>query len=420
MYQAKPQRQEYFAKLLADARVQKALAFIEADQPRCVEELKQLVVIEAPSWQEEERAKAFAKLLQSQGLEDVHIAEGGNVVSLRKGSEPAENKKVVIDGHMDTVFPFGTVKGVEEKDGVLYAPGIGDDTRALTMLLCIDRALTAAGLTTKKNVLFVGTTREEGMGGLGGIHDLLVSRDDISNTSHLDNHNMASICYQATRGETWEFIIHGKAGHSYGAFGTMSNAIHAGARAIMKFAEMPVPEDPRTTYCTSNFHAGTAAGVHAFAEEASIKVNFRSNSLEEFQKMKEQIFRAFEEAGAEENAYWGKDTLTYEVKLINDTPGGLQPDDAPMVEAAALAIDACGVTPVLGKGGSTNANIAIGRGIPAVCLGRGYVPEGESGNIRNHSVDEFFPLHNAFKAIQSAFLVLLATAGVEGLCDPME
>lgn len=418
MYQAKPERRALFDKLLADERVQKALAFIEADQPRCVEELKKLVVIEAPSWQEGERAKAFAEMLQSQGLLDVHIGEGGNVISLRKGAQ--DGKKVVIEGHMDTVFPFGTVKGVEERDGVLYAPGIGDDTRALTMLLCIDRALTEAGLKTVKDVLFVGTTREEGMGGLGGIRDLLESRDDIAATVHLDNHNMAAICYQATRGETWEFIIHGKAGHSYGAFGTMSNAIHAGARAIMKFAEMPVPQDPRTTYCTSNFHAGTAAGVHAFAEEASIKINFRSNSLEEFQKMKDQIFKAFEEAVAEENAYWGKDTLTYEVKLINDTPGGLQPDDAPMVEAAQMAIEAVGVKPVLSKGGSTNANIAIGKGIPAVCLGRGFVPEGESGNIRNHSVDEFFPLHNAFKAIQSAMLVLLATAGVEGLTDPIE
>lgn len=418
MYEAKPERRELFNKLLADEKVQKALKFIEDDQERTKEELKKLVVIEAPSWEEENRAKAFAQMMIEQGLTDAHIGAGGDVISVRKGT--TDGPKVLIEGHMDTVFPFGTVKGVEEKDGVLYAPGIGDDTRALAMLLCINRALSAAGITTVKDVLFVGTTREEGLGGLGGIYDLHESRKDIGAQISLDNHNMAAITYEGTIGETYEFKIIGKAGHSYGAFGTMANTVHAGARAVAKIADYQVPDDPKTTFCASNFHAGTASGVHAFAPEASVIVNFRSNSDEEFAKMKAFIFNAFEEAVREENERWNKEPLTLEVKPISITPGGKQDPHCALVEASQMALEELGVKGFLSQGGSTNANIAISRGIPAVCLGRGFVPEGQSGNIRNHSVDEFFPLYNAHKAVQHALLVLLMAAGVDGLTDPIE
>ncbi len=416
MYEAKPERRDAFTKLLNDERVQKALKFIEDDQERTKEELKKLVVIEAPSWEEENRAKVFAQMLIDQGLTDAHIGAGGDVISLRKGT--SEGPKVLIEGHMDTVFPFGTVKGVEEKDGVLYAPGIGDDTRALAMLLCLDRALDAAGIRTVKDVLFVGTTREEGLGGLGGIFDLHESRKDIGAQISLDNHNMAAITYEGTIGETYEFKIIGKAGHSYGAFGTMANTVHAGARAVAKIADYKAPDDPRTTFCASNFHAGTAAGVHAFAPEASVIVNFRSNGEKEFAEMKKFIFDAFETAVKEENERWGKEPLTLEVKPISITPGGKQDPHSALVEASQMALEFLGVKAHLGQGGSTNANIAIARGIPAVCLGRGFVPEGESGNIKNHSVEEFFPLYNAHKAIQHALLVLLMAAGVEGLTEP--
>ncbi|MBR0115103.1 MAG: hypothetical protein IJM11_07990, partial [Firmicutes bacterium] len=161
-------------------------------------------------------------------------------------------------------------------------------------------------------------------------------------------------------------------------------------------------------------------GVHAFAPEASVIVNFRSNSDEEFAKMKTFIFNAFEEAVREENERWNKEPLTLEVKPISITPGGKQDPHCALVEASQMALEELGVKGFLSQGGSTNANIAISRGIPAVCLGRGFVPEGQSGNIRNHSVDEFFPLYNAHKAVQHALLVLLMAAGVDGLIDPIE
>ena len=139
MYQVSERTRAQFEKMMSLEPVKEALRFIEEDQPNAIREQKELVVIEAPTGQEEERAKVFAEKFKALGLEDVHIDRGGNVIGIRKGT--GKGPKVLIEGHLDTVFPFGTVQGVEERDGFLYAPGIGDDTRALAMLLCMIRAL---------------------------------------------------------------------------------------------------------------------------------------------------------------------------------------------------------------------------------------------------------------------------------------
>ena len=172
MYQVSDHTRSQFEKMLGLASVKEALAFIEANQPEAIEEQKELVLIEAPTGHEENRAKVFAEKFKALGLEDVHTDRGGNVIGIRRGTG-----KGPIEGHMDTVFPFGTVKGVEEKDGFLYAPGIGDDTRALAMLLCLIRTLNKTGIQTAGDIVFVGTTREEGMGGLGGMKDFLADND---------------------------------------------------------------------------------------------------------------------------------------------------------------------------------------------------------------------------------------------------
>ena len=157
--------------LLENPQVQKAVAFAEADQPRCLEEHIRLTEIEAPTFEESARAEAFAALLRNEGLEDVHIGKGGNVIGTLKGSMPG--KKVLVDGHLDTVFPFGSVTKVRQENGILYAPGICDDTRALAMMLSSIRALKAADITPRRDVIFLGSTREEGSGSMGGMVDFL-------------------------------------------------------------------------------------------------------------------------------------------------------------------------------------------------------------------------------------------------------
>lgn len=304
MYQVSEGCKAQFEKMLALESVKQALKFIEDDQPQAVKEQKELVLIEAPTGQEENRSKVFAEKFRALGLEDVHTDRGGNVVGIRRGS--GNGPKVLIEGHLDTVFPFGTVKGVEERDGFLYAPGIGDDTRALAMLLCLIRALDQAKIHTVGDIIFVGTTREEGMGGLGGMKDFLADNTDIDISLSLDNSDMSALVYEATGGETYEVNFYGIGGHAFGCFGKMAQPIHAAARAVAKISDFVVPSDPKTSYCVSNFHGGNDAGVHAIAPKATIKFNFRSNSQGELAKLRTKIFDAVEEACQEETAKWGR------------------------------------------------------------------------------------------------------------------
>lgn len=392
--------------------VKEALRFIEEDQPNAIDEQKELVVIEAPTGHEENRSRVFADKFRALGLEDVHIDRGGNVVGTRRGT--GKGPKVLIEGHLDTVFPFGTVTGVEERDGFLYAPGIGDDTRALAMLFCLIRALNKTDIKTVGDIIFVGTTREEGLGGLGGMKDFLKDNTDIDISLSLDNNDMSALVYQATGGETYEVNFYGIGGHAFGCFGLMAQPIHAAARAVSKIADFVVPSDPKTSFCVSNFHGGNDAGVHAIAPKATIKFNFRSNSQEELAKLREKIFNAIEEACREETEKWGKDTVTWDKKLLCDVPGGIQDANSPLVETAYLGLTSLGIEPVFYKGGCTNANVAVSKGIPAICMGRAYAPDENSKNIMNHSIHEKFPIEGAYKAIQQAFMVLMMAAGIEG------
>lgn len=439
MYQVSDRCRKQFEKMLGLESVKAALNFIEADQERTIEDQKELVLIEAPTGQEENRAKAYMEKFAALGLSDVHIDGHGNVVGVRKGTggcgetgkqknfggqESFENRrnsagrpKVLIEGHLDTVFPFGTVHGVEERDGFLYAPGIGDDTRALAMLLCLIRTLNETGIKTCGDIVFVGTTREEGMGGLGGMKDFLKDNDDIDISLSLDNNDMSALVYEATGGETYEVNFYGIGGHAFGCFGKMAQPIHAASRAVAKIADFVVPEDPKTSFCVSNFHGGNDAGVHAIAPQATIKFNFRSNSSEELAALRAKIFDAIESACREETDKWGEDTITWDKKLISDVPGGVQDANSPLVEAAFLGLLSLGIEPVFNKGGCTNANVAIAKKIPAICMGRAFAPDENSKDVMNHSIHEKFPIAGAYKAVQQAFMVLMMAAGIDGEFD---
>lgn len=415
MYQVSESTKKQFEKMMGIAAVREGLEFIKKDQEQTIADQKELVVIEAPTFHEETRAAFVAEKFKELGLMDVHIDRGGNVTGIRKGNK--NGPKILIEGHLDTVFPFGTVTGVTEKDGYLYAPGIGDDTRALAMMFGILRVLHATGIQTEGELIFTATTREEGAGSLGGMKDFLEDHKDIDISLSIDNNDMSMLVFEATCGETWEVTFKGIGGHAYGAFGKMAQPIHAAARAVAKIAEFTVPEDPKTSFCVSNFHGGTEAGVHAIAPEAAIKINFRSNSKEELEKLKSKIFQAIEEGAKEESDKWQKDRITCEKKQLGEVPGGTQSPNLPLVEAAYLGLKSLDIEPVFGKGGCTNANVAISKKIPSICMGRAFAPDEKSKEVRNHSINERFPVEGAYKAVQQVFMVLLMAAGIPGEFD---
>ncbi len=409
-YQVASSIKNTFETIISLPEVQKAMAFLERDEARSIEEQKKLTLIEAPTFHEEKRAVAYTKYLKDLGLEDVHIDSYGNAVGLWKGT--GNGPKIMIEAHLDTVFPLGSVSGIREENGVLYAPGIVDDTRGLAVVLSALRGLKETGLKTIGDIYFVGTAREEGMGALGGMEDFLQSHPELDATISIDGAWTEGITYEATGIQTFAVNFYGIGGHAYGAFGQVANPLHAAARAVAKIADFEVPEEPRTTFCVSNFHAGNDAGIHAIVPKATIKFNFRSNSEEVLMDLKKRIFDAVQEACDEETKRWGKDTITWDCEQFCDIHAGNQDIHAPIVEAAYLA--ACYTSANaedvhFGEGGSVNGNRSVARGIPAVTLGGG-----GKVDTKCHTLEEFYDPKESYRCPQEVLLLALLVAGIDG------
>lgn len=405
-YEVSAKIQGALDQLLAQESVKSALAFAEQDADQTLENQIELCKIEAPTFHEENKAARYAQFYKDLGLDDVHIDKHGNVVGIRRST--GNGKRVLMEGHMDTVFPLGTNPQPRREGTRVYAPGIVDDTRGMVVPLSVIRSLDAANIKTVGDLYFVGTVEEEGIGSFGGMKTWL---DDnaVDASISVDGPSAKGIIYEATGHMTCEATFHGIGGHAHGAFGKVANPLNAAARAVAKIADFQVPSDPKTSFCVSNFHAGNDAGIHAIVPEATIKFNFRSDSQQVLDELYQRILNALQEACDEETARWGKDTITFTHKRYANVPAGTQDVHSPIVEATYAVIRSLGYEPEFLHGGSTNCNMAIGKNIPAVCLGAG----GEDCGA--HTLQEFFETTDAYKGVQQALLLALLLAGVDGV-----
>ena len=407
-YVVSEKRAAAMAAITGDEKVQKALAFLKEDHERCVKEQVTITKIPAPTYHEEQRAAYMTEQFKALGLSDVHIDAAGNAIGVRKGK--GNGPKVVIDGHMDTVYGLDTPLEPTFDGEYIYCPGIVDDTRALAAELSLIRALDAAGIETEGDLVFLGTVREEGKGAFGGAAAFFAENKDVDASVHMDGCGAEGIIYQSTGIKTLKITFHGIGGHAYMAFGEVANPLHAAARAVAKIADLKVPAYPRTTFAVSNFHAGTDSAIHAIVPEAEIKINYRSNGAAELEALDKEIFRCIEEACAEETARWGKDTITYSVETYFDIKAGSLGEHDPLVEAAWSAIEYLGNKPYLVEGGPTNASIPIGMGLPAVCIG-----DGGPDAFAHNAAKERFPVKGTWQMPQLTLMVALAAVGVAGV-----
>ena len=406
-YKVSEKIQKKFDTLTKDAKVQKALQFMEDDQNEIIDRQIELTLIPAPTNHEQKKAARLLEMFKEEGLTDCHIDEYGNCIGIRKGT--GGGKTVLVEGHMDTVFPLDTKLEIVREDGFIKCPGIVDDTRGCATVLSTIRALNAAGIETKGDIQFVGTVQEEGTGALKGMKYYVDHHPELEASISVDGPGYQEITYEATGIQTYEVNFNGIGGHACGMFGKVANPLHAAARAIAKISEFRVPADPMTTFAVTNFHAGSFEAVHAIVPTAQIRFNFRSNSQEELEKLRDRIFAAIDEACKEETDRWGMDTITYEVKHICDVNAGHQDSHASIVEGAMAAAEFLGCAePKLGNGGSTNCNRALEAGLPAVCLGGGC-----DYDCQCHTLDEQFKVEDAFKGCQQTLLMTLLCAGTE-------
>ena len=406
-YKVSEQVRQKFDALVKDEKVQKALKFMEEDQDAVIDRQIELTLIPAPTYHEQKKAERMLEMFKEEGLSDCHIDEYGNCVGIRKGT--GGGKTTLVEGHMDTVFALDTELKIVREDGFIKCPGIVDDTRGCAAVLSTIRALNAAGIQTKGDIHFVGTVQEEGTGALKGMKYYVDHHPELEASISVDGPGYQEITYEATGIQTYEVNFNGIGGHACGMFGKVANPLHVAARAIAKISEFRVPADPMTTFAVTNFHAGSFEAVHAIVPTAQIRFNFRSNSQEELEKLRDRIFAAIDEACKEETDRWGMDTITYEVKHICDVNAGHQDSHASIVEGAMAAAEFLGCAePKLGNGGSTNCNRALEAGLPAVCLGGGC-----DYDCQCHTLDEQFKVEDAFKGCQQTLLMTLLCAGTE-------
>ena len=400
-------------EILGCKAVQEALKFLEEDDERTLQETLEMCQIPAPSYQEEKKAEYVFHKMQEAGLEDVHMDAVGNVLGTRKGV--GNGPRIVLAGHTDTVFPMETDLTLKQEGNRYSCPGIGDDTRAVAELLSIVRAMNAAGIRGEGDLVFCANVCEEGLGDLRGTkHVFGVDGDALHQYDgfiSIDDKNTSGIIYQAVGSERYLVTFHGTGGHSYTGFGIPS-PIHAMGRAIAKLSDFQVPADPKTTFTVGVVNGGSS--VNVIAEEASMLVDMRSLDADALAELSAKFHKAVEEAVEEENARWGLEinasdriTVTFEQK--GKRPAGIQEKQCQIVQAANAANQALGLETLYIGAASTDANIPISLGIPAITVGWGGKGGGE------HTIHEWYEHAESWKGPQRDLILLLALSGYQGI-----
>jgi len=406
--QVSPAVEQAYTRLLGAAPIQRLLDGIKADHDRSVDDLKLLTEIEAPPFKEQKRAEVFLARMKAVGMTDAAIDGEGNVVALRKGQ--GGGPKLLLTAHLDTVFPAGTDVKVKARDGRLYAPGIADDGRGLSVMLSWLKVLNEQRVQTVGDLLVVAVTGEEELGNLRGVKRIFAEHLDIDGMVGLEPAADGGVQVLGTASHRFEVTFKGPGGHSFIAFGQVPSAIHGLGRAIAKIGEIRPPSFPKTTFTVGTVSGGTS--VNTIAPEARMAIDIRSDDMGHLLETEKQILAAVDEAVADENRRWGTSSLTATRLLIGDRPGGRTPSDAAIVQAAVRANTAFGRKTML-TGGSADANVPMSLGIPAITVGGG----GKAGGF--HTAGEWIDVTDAWQGAQSSLLTVLGMVGVQGVSEPL-
>ena len=412
------------ARLLQDAQIKAAVESIRAAEPQTLDDQVRLCEVEAPPFKETKRAQLYAQMFKEAGLTNVRIDKEGNVLGERRGTQPRSaaaasgrsgatapqpagatpgggGPHLVFSAHLDTVFPEGTPVTVKRDGAMLRGPGIGDDCRGLAVLLAVARTMTKHNLSTPGTITFVGTVGEEGLGDLRGVKYLFREgmKGQIDRFVSIDGTGLG-ITHIAVGSLRYRVTFKGPGGHSYGAFG-MVNPIQALGRAMAKIADFEVPRDPKTTFNVGRIGGGTS--VNAIPFDAWAEVDMRSADPKALQFLDSKFQKAIDDAVVEENKRWGSKQLTADKQLVGDRPAGRTQADAAIVVAAVSATKALGL-PVSLDEGSTDSNIPMNMGIPAITI------DGGGRGSGAHALDEAFDTTNSWQGSQRALLIALALA----------
>jgi acetylornithine deacetylase/succinyl-diaminopimelate desuccinylase-like protein len=327
------------------------------------------------------------------GLRDVHVDAVGNAIGIRPGSGNGTGGALMLAAHTDTVFPAGTDLTVLRGADRISGPGIGDNSLGVAALLTAARLLETLGIATTQDILFVADAGEEGLGDLRGMREAVQTyRDRLGTVIAVEGHNLGRVTHRAVGSRRYRLTVTGPGGHSWGNYGR-PNAIHILARLITDLLAVPIPTSPKTSLSVGTIAGGVS--VNTIAPSATALVDLRSMSQAHLEKLAAQVERTVRSVHIPD--------VQVTAEIMGNRPAGDQPADAPIVLTCMDVLRALGITPTL-DASSTDANVPIGLGIPAICIG---IAEG--GNA--HRLEEFIRVSSIPTGLQQLLLLALALAG---------
>lgn len=396
--------QQQVARIAELRQVHDAFAWFRA-HARELEELQlQVTAVPAPPWGEVARSLWLAERFREYAMTEVHRDELGNVFGIRRGSDP-EAPFIALSAHIDTVFPPGTPITVRRDNDKLYGPGISDNASGITALLAIAGALQSVAMNNAAPLLFIGNVGEEGEGDLRGMRHIYQQPQwsaTIASLVVVDGAGTDTIIAEGLGSRRYEVTVRGHGGHSWSDFG-VANPIVALARIIDRFTRTPVPVSPKTTFNVGTVSGGTS--VNSIPELASMRVDTRSASVDELDRLERALHEAVDHVIPEMTARKKPELLTAEVRIIGNRPAADLSTESQLLKTVR-AVDAhLGNTARIQRA-STDANIPLSLGREAIAIGAG----GSGGGA--HTIHEWYDPTGRDLGLKRILLLALALAGV--------
>src|SRR3954464_16086594 len=404
-----PSLQQEVARLAASPEVRSAYNWFRTQEPQLLQWQMEMARIGAPPFGESARAAWLQERFREIGLDDVRIDDVGNVF----GTHPGFGRRyVALTAHIDTVFPANTPLNIRQQGSRIYGPGVSDNGAGVVAMLAIASLLRSVRIRHALPFVFIGNVGEEGEGDLRGMRHIFSAprwKDSIAHTLVLDGAGSDTIVAEALGSRRFEVIVRGPGGHSWSDFGA-PNPIVALGRAIQLFSQTRVSSSPKTTFNIGVIRGGTS--VNSIPESASMRVDIRSSSAAEIDRIDLELRRAIDQSVQEEQSRspQRRDPLHYRASLtaemvpIGNRPGGELDPNARAIQIAHAVDFHLGNSAQIQRA-STDANIPISMGREAIAIGAG----GNGGGA--HTLQEWFDPTARALGLTRVLLISLTLAG---------
>jgi tripeptide aminopeptidase len=402
-----PSVHEEVARLAGSPAVRAAFDRFHSQESQFARWQMEATRVPAPPFGEAARGDWLADRFREIGLSDVQVDEVGNVFGVRPGYG---NRFVTLSAHIDTVFPAATPLNVRQQGSRLYGPGVSDNGAGIAAMLAVASVLGSARISNGLPFLFIGNVGEEGEGDLRGMRHVFATprwRDAIAYSVIVDGAGSDTVVAEALGSRRFEVIVRGPGGHSWSDFGA-PNPIIAVSRAIEIFSQTSVPASPKTTFNVGVIRGGTS--VNSIPESASMRVDLRSTSMAEIDRLERSLLIALDQAVAVENRTAAQRgtrkplVVQSEVVEIGNRPAGELPSDARLLKVIRAVDAQLGNTAQVQRA-STDANIPLSLGREAIAIGGG----GSGGGA--HTLQEWFDCNGRELGLRRILLTMLTLSG---------